>query len=170
MPEVVGAFAEAARAREGQVVRRLVTLVRTALGLLLLCLVVTSCGLMRRSMDIDYNDQRLNEGLANLVHQGKSGRLSDFTSWPWDEVHLFHEYTEREFIEKTVGAPVVKSNFFQSKASLLVFEDHGQPVKAVGIAADYLRGQGHRVSWPVDVILQPWGGGFLQLTLPPAGG
>ncbi|ORA79673.1 hypothetical protein BST28_11085 [Mycolicibacter kumamotonensis] len=73
MPEVVGAFAEAARAREGQVVRRLVTLVRTALGLLLLCLVVTSCGLMRRSMDIDYNDQ-------------------------------FHEHTEREFIEKTVGA------------------------------------------------------------------
>jgi len=170
MPEVLGAFADAARAREGRLVQRLATAVRTALGLLLLCFLVTNCAPMRQSMDIDYNDQRLNEGLANLVHQGKSGRLSDFTSWPWDEVHLFHEYTEREFIEKTVGAPVVKSNFFQSKASLLVFEDHGQPVKAVSIAADYLRGQGHRVSWPVDVILQPWGGGFLQLTLPPAGG
>jgi hypothetical protein len=121
-------------------------------------------------MDIDYNDHRLNEGLASLLHQGKSGRLSDFTSWRWDEVHLFHEYTDREFIEKTVGAPVIRSNFFQSKASLLVFEDHGKPVKAVGVAADYLRGQDHRVSWPADVMLQPCCGGFLQQTLPPAGG
>lgn len=121
-------------------------------------------------MDIDYNDQRLNEGLANLVDQRKSGRLSDFTSWPWDEVHLFHEYTEREFIERTVGAPVIKSNFFQSKASLLVFENHGKPVKTIGIPADYLRGQDHRVSWPADVMLQPWGAGFLQLTLQSAGG
>lgn len=143
--------------------------IRSALSVLLLCMLVTSCGLMRQSMDIDYNDQRLNEGLANLLHQGKSGRLSDFTSWPWDEVHLFHEYTEREFIEKTVGAPVIRSNFFESKASLLIFEDHGKPVKAVGIAADYLRGQDHRVSWPADVMLQPCCGGYLQLTLPSAG-
>ncbi len=144
--------------------------IRSALSVLLLCMLVTSCGLTRQSMHIDYNDQRLNDGLADLLHQGKSGRLSDFTSWPWDEVHLFHEYTEREFIEKTVGAPVIRSNFFESKASLLVFEDHGKPVKAVGIAADYLRGQDHRVSWPADVMLQPWGGGYLQLTLPSAGG
>lgn len=146
------------------------TPIRSALSVLLLCMLVTSCGLTRKSMDIDYNNQRLNNGLEDLLHQGKSGRLSDFTSWPWDEVHLFHEYTEREFIEKTVGAPVIRSNFFESKASLLVFEDHGKPVKAVGVSGDYLRGQDHRVSWPADVMLQPWGGGYLQLTLPPAGG
>lgn len=145
------------------------TPIRGALSVLLLCMLVTSCGLTRKSMDIDYNDQRLNNGLESLLHQGKSGRLSDFTSWPWDEVHLFHEYTEREFIEKTVGAPVIRSNFFESKASLLVFEDHGKPVKAAGVSGDYLRGQDHRVSWPNDVMLQPSGGGFLQLTLPPAG-
>lgn len=146
------------------------TPIRGALSVLLLCMLVTSCGLTRKSMDIDYNDQRLNNGLESLLHQGKSGRLSDFTSWPWDEVHLFHEYTEREFIEKTVGAPVIRSNFFESKASLLVFEDHGKPVKAAGVSGDYLRGQDHRVSWPNDVMLQPSGGGFLQLTLPPVGG
>lgn len=120
-------------------------------------------------MDIDYNDRRLNEGLANLVDQGKSGRLSDLTSWPWDEVHLFHEWDDREFIERTVGAPVIRSKFFESKASLLVFEDHGKPVKAVGVVGDYLRGDGHRVSWPADVMLQPLGTGALQLTLPSAG-
>ncbi len=146
------------------------TPIRTALSLLLLCFWLTSCEFTRKSMDIDYNDQRLNNGLESLLHQGKSGRLSDFTSWPWDEVHLFHEYTERDFIEKPVGAPVIRSNFFQSKASLLVFENHGKPVKAVGVSGDYLRGQDHRVSWPVDVMLQPWGAGFLQLTLPSAGG
>lgn len=79
------------------------TLIRIALSLLVLCCAVTSCELTRQSMDIDYNDQPINEGLANLVDQRKSGRLSDFTAWSWDEVHLFHEYTEREFIEKTVG-------------------------------------------------------------------
>lgn len=121
-------------------------------------------------MDIDYDDQRLNDGLESLLHQGKSGRLSDFTTWRWDEVHLFHEWDDREFIEKTVGAPVIRAKFFESKASLLVFEDHGKPVKAVGVSGDYLRGQDHRVSWPADVVLQPLGTGALQLTLPSAGG
>lgn len=146
------------------------TPIRIALSLLLLCLLMTSCGLTRQSMDIDYNDRRLNDGLENLLHQGKSGRLSDFTGWRWDEVHLFHEWDDREFIEKTVGAPVIRSNVFESKASLLVFEENGKPVKAVGVSGDYLRGEDHRVSWPVDVMLQPWGAGFLRLTLPSAGG
>ncbi|WP_139334903.1 hypothetical protein [Mycobacterium sp. GA-1841] len=57
-------------------------------------------------MDIDYNDQTLNDGLEMLPHQNKSGRLSRLTSSEWDEVHLFHEYTSREFIEQAVGSPV----------------------------------------------------------------
>ncbi|KWX24747.1 MULTISPECIES: hypothetical protein [Mycolicibacterium] len=117
-------------------------------------------------MDIDYNDQRLNDGLANLVDQQKAGKLSDFTSWDWDEVHLFHESVEREFIEETVGAPVIKSRFYDSKASLLVFELNGEPVKAAGISGDYLRGENHRVTFPADVMLDPQGGGYLMLTLP----
>lgn len=98
----------------------------------LLCLLLAGCGVFRKSMDIDYNDHRLNEGLQSLLHQKKSGKLSDFTSWTWDEVHLFHEFTDREFIEKTVGAPVIKSKFYDSKASLLIFEDHGKRVKPSG--------------------------------------
>lgn len=71
------------------------TPIRTALSLLLMCFLMTSCGLTRQSMDIDYNDRRLNDGLESLLHQGKSGRLSDFTAWRWDEVHLFHEYSDQ---------------------------------------------------------------------------
>jgi hypothetical protein len=134
--------------------------------MVLMCVLATGCGLMRTSMDIDYNDQRLNDGLEGLLHQGKSGRLSDFTSWTWDEVHLFGEHTDRDFIERTVGAPVIKGDFYDSKASLLVFEDKGKPVKAAGISGDYLRGTDNRATWPADVVLQPWGKGFLQLTLP----
>lgn len=117
-------------------------------------------------MDIDYNDQRLNDGLESLLRQQKSGKLSEFTTWNWDEVHLFHEHTDREFIEKTVGAPVIRGNFYDSKASLLVFEDNGTPVKAIGISGDYVRGEAHRVSWPADVVLEPLSTGALQLTLP----
>jgi hypothetical protein len=117
-------------------------------------------------MDINYNDQRLNNGLESLLHQAKSGRLSDFTTWNWDEVHLFHEHTDRDFIEETVGAPVIRSKFYDSKASLLVFEESERPVKAIGVSGDYLRGKDRRVSWPADVMLEPWRAGFLQLTLP----
>ena len=75
---------------------------------LLLCVSLAGCDLARQalrpSMDIDYNDQKLNDGLKSLLHEKKSGRLSDFTSWDWDEVHLFNESSEREYIEKVVGA------------------------------------------------------------------
>ncbi|MCW1822341.1 MULTISPECIES: hypothetical protein [Mycolicibacterium] len=136
----------------------------------LLCLSLTGCDLvgqaLRPSMDIDYNDQRLNDGLESLLHEKKTGRLSDFTSWDWDEVHLFHEYTSRESIEKTVGSPVIKSSSYDSQASLLVFEQNGKPIKAAGVEGDYLRSQGHRATFPADVIVEPWGDGYLMLAVP----
>ncbi|MCG7608221.1 MULTISPECIES: hypothetical protein [Mycobacterium] len=144
--------------------------VRVALCMLLLCFSLTSCDLVRQalrpSMDVDYNDHKLNDGLQLLLHQNTSARLSDFTSWEWDEVHLFHEWTGREFIEETVGAPVIKNDFYDSKASLLIFENHGKPVKAAGVSADYLRGDNHRVTFPADVVVTPGGGGYLMLTAP----
>lgn len=146
------------------------TAIRIVLSLLLLCFPLTSCDLvtqaMRQSMDIDYNDQKLDDGVRSLLHENKSGKLSDFTSWQWDEVHLFHEWADRESIEETVGAPVIQGNIYDSKASLLVFEYQGHPVKAAGISGDFLRGADHRVTFPADVILEPWGGGYLQLTMP----
>ena len=123
-------------------------------------------GMLSQSMDVDYDDQRLNDGLAEVMRTKVTARLSDFTSCEWDEVHLFHENTQREFIEHTVEAPVIKADYFGSKASLLVFENDGQPVKAAGIVGDYLRGADHRVSFPADATVQPYGGGFMRLALP----
>ncbi|WP_244438604.1 hypothetical protein [Mycolicibacterium septicum] len=144
--------------------------VGVTLSVLLLCFSLTSCDLvrqaMRQSMDIDYNDQRLDSGLRTLLHENKSARLSDFTSWDWDEVHLFNEYSEREYIEKVVGAPVIKSKFLNSKANLLVFELNDKPVKAAGITPDFLRPEDHRVTFPANVVLKPAGGGTLMLTVP----
>ncbi|MEV0672306.1 hypothetical protein [Mycobacterium sp. NPDC050441] len=148
----------------------IVRAVRAVLISLFLCLSMTSCDVVtqaiRPSMDIDYNDQQLNDGLAGLLHEKRSARLSEFTSWEWDEVHLFHEYTSRESIEEAVGAPVIKSSSYDSQASLLVFENNGKPVKAAGVPGDYLRSDGHRVSFPGDVIVEPGGNGYLMLTAP----
>ena len=140
--------------------------IRFVLSVLLLCALATGCGLTRQSMNIDYNDQRLNDGLEGVLRGGESARLRDFTSWSWDEVHLFHEHADRNDIEATVGAPVIKGPFYDSKASLLVFENAGKPVKAIGIEGDYLRGDDNRVSWPDDVTLAPWGKGCLLMSLP----
>ena len=117
-------------------------------------------------MDIDYNDQRLNAGLERVLSTGEPARLRDLTSWQWDEVHLFHEFSDREFIEKTVGAPVIKADIYNSKASLLVFEKDGEPVKAAGISGDYLRGAGHAVTWNSEVVARPVGKGFVELSGP----
>jgi len=140
---------------------------RHALCALLVILTVTSCSMLRGSMDIDYDDQRLNAGLESVVQTGQSARLADLTSWDWDEVHLFHEFSDREFIEKTVGAPVIKADIYNSKASLLVFEKDGTPVKAAGISGDYLRGANHEVTWNSEVVARPLGKGFVELSPPP---
>ncbi|MBU9763192.1 hypothetical protein FR943_04950 [Mycobacterium sp. TNTM28] len=116
-------------------------------------------------MAIDYNDQRLDRGLRSLVLEHRSGRLSEFTSWDWDEVHLFDEYSDREFIENTVGAPVIRSRYPDSKGNLLVFKLKGEPIKAAGISPDFLRTEDHRVTFPSDVMLEPWGDGCLMLTV-----
>ncbi|BBY26012.1 hypothetical protein GCM10023114_27430 [Mycolicibacterium sediminis] len=121
---------------------------------------------MQKSMDVDYNDKQLNDGLSALVASGGSRPLRDMTSWTWDEVHLFHEGTPGDFIEKTVGEPVIKSKFYGSKASLLVFEDGGKPVKAVGVSGDYLRGADDRVSFPADVVVETSPRGAVQLAVP----
>jgi len=138
--------------------------VRAALCVLIVLVTVTGCGMLRKSMDIDYNDRRLNDGLESALHTGRSARLSDFTSWQWDEVHLFNEHTPRDYIEQVVGAPVIKADYYDSKATLLIFENRGQPVKAAGISGDYLRGADNRVTFPADATVAPYGGGFLQLT------
>lgn len=140
--------------------------VRVALCALAVLMTVMGCGMLRKSMNIDYNDQRLNDGLESALHTGQSARLSDFTSWQWDEVHLFNEHTPRDYIEQVVGAPVIKADYYDSKASLLIFENRGQPVKAAGISGDYLRGADHQVTFPADAMVQPYGGGFLQLSAP----
>lgn len=38
------------------------------------------------------------------------------------------------------------------------------------MSGDYLRGQDNRVTWSADVMLQPWGAGFLQLSDPAKNG
>lgn len=139
---------------------------RGALGVLLVIMMATGCGVLRKSMDIDYDDQRLNNGLERVLSTGQPARLRDLTAWDWDEVHLFHEFSEREFIERTVGAPVIKGDIYNSKASLLVFEKDGTPVKAAGLSGDYLRGANHEVTWNADVVAQPLGKGFVELTSP----
>jgi len=139
---------------------------RGALGVLLVIMMATGCGVLRKSMEIDYDDQRLNDGLERVMSTGRPARLRDLTAWDWDEVHLFHEFSEREFIERTVGASVIKADIYNSKASLLVFEKDGKPVKAAGLSGDYLRGANHGVTWNADVVAQSLGKGFVELTSP----
>src|SRR4051794_483041 len=52
------------------------------------CSLVAECGLIRPSISVDYDDQRLNGGRQGLVQHGNSARWSDFTAWSWDDVHL----------------------------------------------------------------------------------
>lgn len=148
---------------------------RTAarLCVVLMCFVLVACGRGGQTVEIDYNDP-LAAKLGDLVDTGGSAELNTLTDFGWDEVHLFHEGASREVIEKAVGAPVIRGKYFESAASLLVFEEHGEVVRAIGVTGDYLRGQGEdaasgepRFDFPADVILERWGNGALQLRMPP---
>ncbi len=108
-----------------------------------------------------------NDRLSELYDSGKSARLSDLTDFDWDEVHLFHEGTPRDRIEEITGEPVIRGKYYDYAPTLLVFENHGEVVKAIAPPGDFLRGQGNRTTWPSDVLLEPWGAGGLLLTLPP---
>ncbi len=138
------------------------TLIRSWLCVALVCLAATSCAAPSR---LSFGDP-LREPLTELRDSGESGRLSDLTDFDWDEVSLFHEGTPRERIEQITGDPLIRDEYYFSSPTLLVFENHGKVVKAVPTGA-FLRSKEGRTTWPHDVLLEPWGDGFLGLTLPP---
>lgn len=129
-----------------------------------MCVVLVG-GCVKSGIQISYDDP-LEGKLDYLVDHQESARLSDLTDFSWDEVHLFNEWDSREKVEQVVGAPVRMSSSLWG-GSLLIFEENGKPVRAVGVTGGYLRAD-HR-SWRSDVLLKPWGAGALRLTLPPAG-
>ena len=51
---------------------------------------------------------------------------------------------------------------FGPSVSLLVFEKDGKVVDSVTVTGDYLRAD--QPTWPSDVIVEPWGSGFMRLT------
>jgi hypothetical protein len=128
---------------------------------LLLCVALVGCNLWRPGVDISFDDP-LEAKLSDLKRSGQSAQLSDLTNFSWDEVHVFHEGASREEIEKTVGSPVIKDEYWGSASNLLVFEDNGKVVKVISISGGYLRAD--KPTWPSDVRLEPWGNGAVRLT------
>ena len=90
--------------------------------------------------------------------------MSELTDFSWDEVHLFNEETPRDDIEAVVGDPVIKGDDSGPSVSLLVFENDGKVVDSVTVTGDYLPAD--QPTWPSDVIVEPWGSGFMRLTQP----
>jgi len=134
----------------------MLTLIRRALFLALLCGMLQGCGVI-------VADDPLETKLGDLKDRGQSAPLRDLTEFDWDEVHLFNEYTRREVIEEHVGQPVISADRHQS-GSLLVFELDGEVVKTVTVSGDYLRGD--EFSYGPDVRVVPWGRGAMRLEQP----
>lgn len=93
---------------------------------------VSACGIV--NPDADPLEARLGE----VRDSGSTVALADLTDFAWDELHLFNEYAPAERIEKTVGAPVIGSDF-HGAGSLLVFEQNGAVVRTVTVSGDFVR-------------------------------
>lgn len=130
----------------------------------LVCAVLAGCGPGRPGVELSF-DTPVEARLDALADRGESARLRDLTDFSWDEVHLFHEGASRDDIEEIVGSPVIRDTYHHSSAVLLVFEENGEVVQAVAMTGDYLRGD--PLSWRSDVLVKPWGLGYLRLTPPP---
>jgi hypothetical protein len=120
--------------------------------------VATACGLFFAA-----DDDPLEAKLATVRDGSQSVPLRDLTDFGWDEVHLFNEYTDRAFIEKVVGEPVISADY-HAAGSLLVFEENGSVVKTVTVTGDYLRAD--NPTFGADVLAAPNGSGALRLVPP----
>lgn len=128
------------------------------------CLMLVGCGLGGSSVSIDYHNP-LSDKLSALKDSGQTAPLNTLTDFPWDQVFLFHEWSTRGDIEKAVGDPIIGENTYSAKASLLVFKQGEEVVRAVGIVGDYLRAQNVGPYGP-DVLASAWGNGAVRLTMP----
>lgn len=133
---------------------------RTICVALCCALLAAACGFFGGA-----EDDPLEAELASVRDGGRGVPLRDLTDFAWDEVHLFNEYTQREFIEKVVGSPVISADRHMA-GSLLVFEDHGSVVKKVEVSGDYIRGTGN--TFGADVLAVPLGENGLRLEDPPS--
>lgn len=136
---------------------------RLLAGAALMCLALTGCGIITHTPAGEF-DEPLEAKLSELKDSGGSARLSDLTDFGWDEVHLFNEGTPRDKIEAVVGDPVIRGGDSGPSVSLLVFEQDGKVVDSVTVTGDYLRAD--QPSWGSDVVVEPWGEGFMRLTQP----
>lgn len=132
-----------------------------AAGVALACaLFATGCGFFFTS-----DEDPLEAELSTVKNGTHAVPLRDLTDFTWDEVHLFNEYTQREFIEKTVGEPVISADRHMA-GSLLVFEEQGTVVRKVEVTGDYMRAKG--TTFGADVLAVPTGNGGLRLENPPS--
>jgi hypothetical protein len=59
---------------------------------------------------------------------------------------------------------VFSDEHYGSSGSLLVFENEGKVVRSLALTGEFVRGD--KPSWPADVLLEPYGLGYLRLTSP----
>lgn len=129
----------------------------------LVCVALAGCTLGKDSVPLTFDDP-LEAKLFELAEQRRPARLADLTDFPWDEVHIFYEGDSRAHVEQVVGSRVFRDKFYSSSGGLMVFENGGEVVKAVAMTGEFLRSD--RPSWSTEVMLEPFGNGYLRLTAP----
>ncbi|WP_233213536.1 hypothetical protein [Mycobacterium hubeiense] len=144
-------------------------LARTSIGMfcaVLMMITVAGCGPWSTpSVELTFDDP-LEAKLSELSERGQSARLRDLTDFDWDEVHVFYEGDSREHVEEVVGARVFRDKYYSSSGSLMVFEKQAKVVKAVALTGEFVRSG--QPGWSSDVVLEPYGLGYLRLTSAPA--
>ncbi|MCT7658390.1 hypothetical protein [Mycobacterium deserti] len=141
------------------------TAFRAALVIVFTCIAMAGCGLLKRpAVELTFEDPVEVKLNAFSEDGGPPRPLRDLTDFDWDEVHVFYEGDAREEVEDIVGDLVFEDDYYGSSGSLLVFEKEGAVVKALAMSGEFVRGAGP--SWPGDVLLEPYGLGYLRLVEP----
>lgn len=138
--------------------------VRVVVCAVVVCIALSGCSLWQGpAVELTFDDP-LEAKLIELSERKESAHLSDLTDFTWDEVHIFYEGDSREHVEQVVGSRVFRDKYYGSSGSLMVFEDKGKVVKALALTGELVRGD--QPSWSSNVIVQPYGLGYLRLTSP----
>ncbi|MGV0718590.1 hypothetical protein ABQE93_24615 [Mycolicibacterium sp. XJ662] len=137
---------------------------RMALYAVLVCVAAAGCGLGGGpEVKLTFDDP-LEAKLSEAAERSEPTRLRDLTDFEWDEMHIFYEGDSREDVEDVVGAQVFRDKYYGSSGSLMVFKDKGSVVKALALTGEQVRGD--RPTWSSDVLVVPYGLGYLRLASP----
>ncbi|QYN41053.1 hypothetical protein K1T35_47785 (plasmid) [Pseudonocardia sp. DSM 110487] len=111
------------------------------------------------------SDDAFETAVGSVWDNGGSRCIADLTDFEWDGLRIFAEGTPAAMINSYVGGEVIRRNYYESSANLLVFTHGGEPARLLMMSGDFLTRDRPDITYgpAVRLTVDPPGGGLAHL-------